>query len=174
MFEIFYPKNRARSSLSPAAMKTLLQYRRQPASGPKISALLQGGNLHLIAISYAHGCCTKSLKRNREQALKVGVDEARSYGKEHLGPEWQAANSKVLSQKRGGGLETMETFFCYVIALISDAVSSCQCNWVAVAATQRRISSSSGNRRRSSGSGGDGGGRSKSIVIVKVCESRNK
>jgi len=103
MFEIFYPKNRARSSLSPTAMKTLLQYRRQPASGPKISALLQGGNLHLIAISYAHGCCTKSLKRNREQALKVGVDEARSYGKEHLGPEWQAANSKVLSQKRGGG-----------------------------------------------------------------------
>ena len=70
MFEIFYPKNRARSSLSPTAMKTLLQYRRQPASGPKISALLQGGNLHLIAISYAHGCCTKSLKTKSWTSLE--------------------------------------------------------------------------------------------------------
>ena len=56
-----------------------------------------------MAISYAHGCCSKSLRRNRRQALKLGVNEARSYGLEHLGPQWQQANSKVLRQKRGAG-----------------------------------------------------------------------
>lgn len=105
MFEIFYPKRGARSSLSQHAMSTILKYRRQPVSAPTVPALLTGRNqkLYVIAISYAHGCCTKSLKRNRDHALQAGVDEARSYGKEHLGPDWQAANSKVLSQKRGGG-----------------------------------------------------------------------
>lgn len=105
MFEIFYPKRGARSSLSQHAMSTILKYRRQPVSAPTVPALLTGRNqkLYVIAISYAHGCCTKSLKRNRDHALQAGVDEARSYGKEHLGPDWQAANFKVLSQKRGGG-----------------------------------------------------------------------
>eukprot|EP00435_Cladocopium_sp_Y103_P065124 s58_g27.t1 len=105
MFEIFYPKRGARSSLSQHAMSTILKYRRQPVSAPTVPALLRARNqkLHVIAISYAHGCCTKSLKRNRDHALQAGVDEARSYGKEHLGPDWQAANSKVLLQKRGGG-----------------------------------------------------------------------
>lgn len=70
MFEIFYPKGGARS-ISPEAMKIILQYRRQPVSAPRVSALLRVRKLHVVAISYAHGCCTKSLKRNRDQARKV-------------------------------------------------------------------------------------------------------
>ena len=102
MFEIFY-QGGARS-LSKLAMSTILKYRKEPVSAPTVPALLMAKRkLHIIAISYAHGCCTKSLKRNRDRALQAGVDEARSYGKEHLGPDWQEANSRVLSQKRGGG-----------------------------------------------------------------------
>ncbi|CAK9042551.1 unnamed protein product [Durusdinium trenchii] len=81
MFEMFYPKRAAFSSLSEKALKTILRYQKQPVSTPKVSTLLKGQKkLYIVAISYAHGCCAKSLKRNRDQALRVGVDEARSYG----------------------------------------------------------------------------------------------
>ncbi|CAK9052902.1 Leucine-rich repeat protein SHOC-2 [Durusdinium trenchii] len=104
MFEMFYPKRAAFSSLSEKALKTILRYQKQPVSTPKVSTLLKGQKkLYIVAISYAHGCCAKSLKRNRDQALRVGVDEARSYGKQDLGPDWVAKNSQVLSQKRGAG-----------------------------------------------------------------------
>ncbi|CAJ1366952.1 unnamed protein product [Effrenium voratum] len=99
LFEVFYPKGG--QSFSQKARELVLRYRCQPASAPKVSSLSKP--LHLVAISYAHGCCVKSLKRNRDRALQNGLDEARSYGQQHLGPAWAAANSKVLSQKRGGG-----------------------------------------------------------------------
>eukprot|EP00913_Durusdinium_trenchii_P035455 g33181.t1 len=92
---MFYPKRAAFSSLSEKALKTILRYQKQPVSTPKVSTLLKGQKkLYIVAISYAHGCCAKSLKRNRDQALRVGVDEARSYGKQDLGPDWVAKNSQ--------------------------------------------------------------------------------
>ena len=104
LFEAFYSAEAIRSdALGSRARDVLLKYRRQPASGPLVSVILKKEALYLVAISYAHGCCRKSLKRNREHALNNGVDQARSYGKQHLGPDWQAANEKVLSQKRGAG-----------------------------------------------------------------------
>eukprot|EP00439_Symbiodinium_sp_Y106_P047029 s1589_g6.t1 len=104
LFRIFYNK---KALLSPAldsnAAEILQKYRREPVSAPLVSVLLKKEPLYLVAISYAHGCCRKSLQRNREHALKAGVDAARSYGKQHLGPDWLAANDAVLSQKRGAG-----------------------------------------------------------------------
>ena len=104
LFNIFYsPKAIRSASLDSTARQTLSTYKRQPVSGPLVSVLLKKEPLYVATISYAHGCCQKSLKRNREQALKVGVDQARSYGKRHLGPDWLASNDKVLAQKRGAG-----------------------------------------------------------------------
>lgn len=56
-----------------------------------------------MSVSYAHGCCQKSLKKNRQQALAVRVDEARAYGRADLGASWAAKHDVVLSQKRGAG-----------------------------------------------------------------------
>ena len=104
LFRIFYNKKALLSpALDPNAAKILQKYRREPVSAPLVSVLLKKEPLYLVAISYAHGCCRKSLQRNREHALKAGVDAARSYGKQHLGPDWLAANHQVLSQKRGAG-----------------------------------------------------------------------
>ncbi|CAE7371126.1 shoc2 [Symbiodinium microadriaticum] len=104
LFRIFYNKKALLSpALDPNAEKILQKYRREPVSAPLVSVLLKKEPLYLVAISYAHGCCRKSLQRNREHALQAGVDAARSYGKQHLGPDWLAANHQVLSQKRGAG-----------------------------------------------------------------------
>eukprot|EP00930_Biecheleria_cincta_P034342 TRINITY_DN23749_c0_g1_i1.p1 TRINITY_DN23749_c0_g1~~TRINITY_DN23749_c0_g1_i1.p1 ORF type:complete len:939 (-),score=143.10 TRINITY_DN23749_c0_g1_i1:278-3067(-) len=111
LFETFYPPRSNPASQSSASNEIMLRYRRVPFSGPAVSALLgngerQGGqqrSLHLVAISYAHGCCAKSLKKNQQQALKVGVDEARAYGKADLGPAWVVRNDLILSQKKGAG-----------------------------------------------------------------------
>merc|ERR1711959_116366 len=59
--------------------------------------------LHLVSVSYAHGCCQHSLKKNRLQALKVGIDDARAYGFKDLSPAWAERNHEVLSQRRGAG-----------------------------------------------------------------------
>lgn len=112
LFKIFYQQSSKPAGLSPTALEIMLRYRRAPVSGPTVSALLgnrerrkgvQKQSLHLVAVSYAHGCCGKSLKKNQQQALKVGVDEARAYGKADLGPAWAERNDLILSQKKGAG-----------------------------------------------------------------------
>ena len=108
LFHAFYNETKEAKKVNAQALgskatQVLQSYWREPVSAPLVSVLLKKEPLYLAAISYAHGCCRKSLKRNRDQALKHGVDQARSYGKQHLGPDWLSANDKVLSQKRGAG-----------------------------------------------------------------------
>eukprot|EP00933_Yihiella_yeosuensis_P081410 TRINITY_DN9500_c0_g1_i1.p1 TRINITY_DN9500_c0_g1~~TRINITY_DN9500_c0_g1_i1.p1 ORF type:complete len:937 (+),score=167.32 TRINITY_DN9500_c0_g1_i1:33-2813(+) len=108
MFDHFYPHSRI--GFNNKALDIVLRYRREVTSGPQVSALLgkpgvadAGRPMHLVAVSYAHGCCQKSLAKNRKQALQVGADEARAYGKADLGPTWIEKNEHILSQKRGAG-----------------------------------------------------------------------
>jgi len=113
LFSLVYEKRaeEKKSEVQSKLLEVSLQYRRKSSSGPSMTALLGSGEgrggtekpLHLVEISYAHGCCAKSLKRNQQKALKVGVTEARAYGKEDLEPSWAAENELVLKQKRGGG-----------------------------------------------------------------------
>ena len=49
MFEMFYPKRAAFSSLSEKALKTILRYQKQPVSTPKVSTLLKGQKKLYIA-----------------------------------------------------------------------------------------------------------------------------
>merc|ERR1719210_2660418 len=39
----------------------------------------------------------------RKKALSVGVNEARAYSRQDLGPDWVAKNHEILSQRRGAG-----------------------------------------------------------------------
>jgi len=57
----------------------------------------------MVAVSYADGCCRKSLERNRKKALEAGLHEARGYGRKDLDPAWVAQNKAVLSQRKGAG-----------------------------------------------------------------------
>lgn len=111
LFDLFYPYSK--TGFNAAAMKIVDDYRRRPTGLPHVSALIGSGGpmsrgaggkpLHFVAVSYAHGCCAQSLKRNRKEALAVGLDEARSYGWSDLDPAWVARNSRVLVQQRGAG-----------------------------------------------------------------------
>eukprot|EP00927_Polykrikos_kofoidii_P020111 TRINITY_DN19480_c0_g1_i1.p1 TRINITY_DN19480_c0_g1~~TRINITY_DN19480_c0_g1_i1.p1 ORF type:complete len:1014 (-),score=130.35 TRINITY_DN19480_c0_g1_i1:188-3229(-) len=74
--------------------------------GNRGAAIVAGGGgrpLFLVALSYADGCCTKSLQKNRQQALLVGVDEARAYGRSDLDPTWAKRHDGILSQRPGAG-----------------------------------------------------------------------
>ncbi|CAE8633418.1 unnamed protein product, partial [Polarella glacialis] len=110
LFELFYP-NTKQGPPTGEALVLLQSYWRRPSSGPSVFSLStsKGGPgskekpLHVVEISYAHGCCSQSLQRNRQQALKVGVDEARAYGKSALAPMWAERHELILSQKRGAG-----------------------------------------------------------------------
>lgn len=107
LFELLYPHQKP--GYPSRAKSVLAQYRRVLTSGPQLSTFLgrgrggDGKRLHLVSVSYADGCCWQSLRKNRRQALAVGVDEARAYGRKDLGPDWVAQHSKILSQRRGGG-----------------------------------------------------------------------
>eukprot|EP00928_Gymnodinium_smaydae_P024368 TRINITY_DN19734_c0_g1_i1.p1 TRINITY_DN19734_c0_g1~~TRINITY_DN19734_c0_g1_i1.p1 ORF type:complete len:810 (-),score=63.35 TRINITY_DN19734_c0_g1_i1:83-2215(-) len=84
-------------------LAVLSRYNRRPVAGPSLPAVKQSGPLYLVAVSYADGCCARSLKKNRNQALAVGADEARAYGRSDLEPTWAARHEHILSQRRGGG-----------------------------------------------------------------------
>jgi len=110
LFNLLYPHGHA--GVPSATIPMLERYRRHPFSAPRLSALLgQGGSshggggrtLHLVSLSYAHGCCERSLQKNRLQALKVGVDDARAYGVKDLSPAWTKKHHEILSQRRGAG-----------------------------------------------------------------------
>lgn len=106
LFELFYPHGQE-GSTPQTALDVLQSYRRVLVAGPRLSTFVARGseshNLHLVAISYADGCCQKSLALNRRKALEAGVREARSYGRKDLDPEWATRQHAILSQKKGGG-----------------------------------------------------------------------
>ncbi|CAK0896072.1 unnamed protein product [Prorocentrum cordatum] len=104
--DVFFPHDAP--GFPERALALLAQYRRTPTSKPTLPALLHSGiarrhPLHLVAVSYAHGCCKRSLRRNRQKALAAGVDEARAYNLGDLDRGWAARHSALLSQKRGAG-----------------------------------------------------------------------
>jgi len=102
LFSVFYPYER--TGFRPAARAVLRQYARTPVSLTMdgVAARAQGA-AHITAITYASGCCEKSIERNRRSALSVGVDAAHAYGFSDLAEDWAAAHASVLSQRRGGG-----------------------------------------------------------------------
>eukprot|EP00928_Gymnodinium_smaydae_P060940 TRINITY_DN448_c1_g1_i2.p1 TRINITY_DN448_c1_g1~~TRINITY_DN448_c1_g1_i2.p1 ORF type:complete len:936 (-),score=75.32 TRINITY_DN448_c1_g1_i2:198-3005(-) len=109
LFQHFYSAAKASAEKradgsSDEASRIIAEYKRQPSAAPKLRSVLAGGKpLYLVAVSYASGCCKQSLKKNRRQALAVGVDDARAYGRDDLAPTWAAKNADILSDKKGGG-----------------------------------------------------------------------
>jgi len=106
LFGMLYP--RSEPGFPEQALEAIERYHRVITTGPQVPALLGGSRsserpMRLVCISYAAGCCEKSLRKNRKQALAVGCDEARAYGREDLGPAWAERHSGILSQRRGGG-----------------------------------------------------------------------
>jgi len=102
LFSTFYPF--AGIGFSEPARAVLVRYNRAPASGDAASVAARAKpHAHVTSISYAHGCCAKSIARNRQTALDVGVDDARSYGYADLDPAWAERNADVLSAPKGAG-----------------------------------------------------------------------
>merc|ERR1719272_2257475 len=103
LFKVFYPFQGPGFSSGAAAV--VGRYHREPAAAlPMMAAAAQAQRrLHITAISYADGCCAKAIKRNRESALEMGVNEAISYNRDDLDPQWIAQHAKVLSQRKGAG-----------------------------------------------------------------------
>jgi len=104
LFAAFYPHTT--SGLTEAASRLVHQYKRVVAAHPSLSVFTgepRDRSLHLVAISYADGCCEKSIALNRQKAIEAGVDEARSYGRKDLDPVWAAQHHNILSQRKGGG-----------------------------------------------------------------------
>lgn len=103
LFDIFYPF--AGVGFSPAALAVVSQSVRRPTASCADSVLARSGSLemHLTAITYADGCCSQSVERNRQSALDVGVDSAHAYGRRDLDPEWRERHAEVLAQRKGAG-----------------------------------------------------------------------
>eukprot|EP00927_Polykrikos_kofoidii_P071264 TRINITY_DN67556_c0_g1_i1.p1 TRINITY_DN67556_c0_g1~~TRINITY_DN67556_c0_g1_i1.p1 ORF type:complete len:981 (+),score=123.43 TRINITY_DN67556_c0_g1_i1:141-3083(+) len=107
LFETFYPFEG--HGFKPAARALLSTYRRSPVSLDPQSVAARAAPRdrrdadHITAVSYAHGCCAQSILRNRDSALKVGVNAARAFGFDDLDPDWRARNEFILSQRKGAG-----------------------------------------------------------------------
>lgn len=102
LFKVFYPFEA--EGFNTEAQVLLERYIREPASGTvgSTAARVQP-KAHVTSISYADGCCSKSIERNRRTAISVGVDVVHAYNRSDLDEHWAAKHAEILSQRKGGG-----------------------------------------------------------------------